>query len=102
VALVTDTNGVQISNNQLKPRGASSRIVQTDSQGMFNLGERSDGNFELIAICENGFVLTGFKSSDTSYKIQLQSFGRIEGQLAQGRKTAGNQIFMYSLPSNSL
>jgi beta-lactamase regulating signal transducer with metallopeptidase domain len=100
VALSTSTISVTISNGKLQTSGQS-RIVQADSQGRFNLGQRPAENFALIVANDNGFAMVEFKDSRVSYNIQLQPWGRIEGQLAPGRKAAENKIVMYSLPNSS-
>ncbi|MGD8499952.1 MAG: redoxin domain-containing protein [Phycisphaerales bacterium] len=103
VALSTEKIGVMVSHGKLKPMqvDVESRIVQTDSQGIFDLGQRPAESFDLIVAHEAGFALVGSEEFIGSREIQLQPWGRVEGQLAKDRKATDNKIALYSLPNST-
>ncbi len=101
VAISTEKIGVLVSNGKLQPirSGVENRIVQTDSQGMFDFGQIPVENFDLIVAHEKGFAMVESEEFVASGEIHLQLWGHIDGQLAEGRKAAGNKIWMSSLPN---
>jgi beta-lactamase regulating signal transducer with metallopeptidase domain len=103
VALSTEKVGVQVSDVKLEPMlgNVESRIVETDSQGDFNIGQQPEGSFDLIAVHDRGFAIVGSDDFLVSSEIRLQPWGRIEGRVAEGRYTAGNKIWMGGSPNSS-
>lgn len=103
VSLSTDKLGVQVSHGKFKPMpgDVESRIVETDSQGDFDLGEAPAEGFDLIAVHDKGSAIVGSEEYLGSREIRLQPWGRIEGQLAQGRNASGNKIWMAGLPNST-
>jgi len=101
VALSTDRVGAMVSHGRLKPirDDVESRIVETDSSGDFNLGKPPDGGFDLIVAHDKGFALVTSEEFVDSREILLQSWGRIEGRLAEGRYAYENKIWMAGLPN---
>lgn len=102
VALSTKTTGVLVSDGKLEPMRvdtAESRIVQTDSQGAFVLGEPPAVSFDLIAAHDKGFASVGSDAFADSNEIRLQSWGRIEGRVARDPGTKGRKISMSGLPN---
>jgi len=102
VALSTEKIGVLVSHGKLEPmRGdvAESRIAQTDSEGAFVLGERPTASFDLIVAHDKGFASIGSDAFVGSNEIRLQSWGRIEGQVARDPGTGGRKISMAGLPN---
>lgn len=104
VALSTETIGVLVSHGKLEPmRGsvAENRIVQTNSKGVFILGQQPAGSFDLIVAHDKGFASISLDELIDSNEIHLQSWGRIEGRVAEGRHVAGNKIWMAGLPNST-
>lgn len=102
VALSTETIGVQVSHGRLEPMrtdAAESRIVQTDSQGVFVLGERPAASFDVIAAHDKGFASIGSDELDESNEIRLQPWARIEGRVARNPGTGGRKVCMSGLPN---
>ena len=103
VALSTEKIGVVVSHGRLEPirSDVESRIVPTDSRGMFDFGQRPAESFDLIVAHDKGFALVGSETFVGSREIQLQPWGRIEGQLARGRNASGHKIWMAGLPNSA-
>ncbi|UCC99225.1 MAG: redoxin domain-containing protein [Phycisphaerales bacterium] len=103
VALSSEKIGVLVSDGKLRPMHGNieSRIVQTDSKGVFILGQQPAGSFDLIVAHDKGFASIGSDEFINSNDIRLQPWGRIEGQLAEGRRAAGNKIWMAGLPNST-
>ncbi len=104
VAISTEKIGVKISNGKLLPmrRGdIDSKIIQTDSQGRFNFGQKPSDIFNLIVAHEKGFAQVSSEDITTPYEVRIQPWGRIKGQLAPGRKAAGGTIALSSLPNST-
>jgi beta-lactamase regulating signal transducer with metallopeptidase domain/peroxiredoxin len=101
VGLSTDKIGAMMSDGRLKPMpgDVESRIVETDSNGHFDLGQRPTDGFDLIVAHDKGFAIVGYEDYLDSRKIQLQPWGRIRGQVAQGRYASENNIWMAGLPN---
>jgi len=101
VALSTEKIGVLVADGKLQPirSDVESRIVQTDSQGVFDLGQMPDEDFDLIVAHEKGFSLVESGEFVEPGEIHLQPWCCIEGQLAEGRKATENKIWMSSLPN---
>ena len=102
VALSTETIGVLVSHGKLEPmRGdaTESRIVQTDSEGAFVVGERPTASFDLIVAHDRGFASITSDAFADSNEIRLQPWGRIEGQVARDPGTGGRKISMSGLPN---
>jgi len=104
VAISTEKIGVKISNSKLLPmrRGdIESKIIRTDSLGRFNFGQKLSDIFNLIVAHEKGFAQVSSEDITAPYEIRIQPWGRIKGQLAQGRKAAGDTIALSSLPNST-
>jgi peroxiredoxin len=104
VALSTETTGVLVSHGKLEPMWgnvAESRIVQTDSQGTFVLGQHPPESFDLIVAHDKGFASIGSDEFIDSNEIRLRPWGRIEGQLAKGRHASENKIWMAGSPNST-
>ena len=104
VGLSTADIGVGMSNGKLEPidKESEGRITVTDSQGAFNLGECPDGDFDLIVACDDGFAFVESKEFGAPREIRIRPWGRIEGQLASGRKATENKIWVASLPNYTM
>jgi len=103
VAFSTDKIGVQVSDGKLKPirSDVESRIVQTDLQGAFALGQRPADSFILIVAHDRGFAFVRSEEFTDSHEIRLQPWGRIEGRVVTGRDAEGGKIWMSSLPNST-
>jgi len=105
VALSTEKIEVSIENGRLEqPRTSDSekgQIVETDAQGRFRFAGRPPDSFDLIAAQKAGFARVTSDEFNKSHEIRLEKWGRIEGQLAQGRDAVENQIWMASLPNST-
>jgi peroxiredoxin len=101
VALSTEKIGVLVSDGKLTPvhSDIDSRIVQTDSKGVFILEHQLTKSVDLIVAHDKGFASTGSDEFIDSNEIRLQPWGRIDGQVARDPGTGGRKIWMSGLPN---
>lgn len=73
-------------------------IVVTDAEGRFRFADTPD-EFILLATHESGFALLSDEEFKKNHEIRLERWGRIEGQLAQGRGGPDRRVWMLGLPT---
>jgi peroxiredoxin len=104
VALSAEKIGVLVSHGKLQPmRGdiADSRIVQTNSEGVFTLGEQPTEKFGLVVAHDKGFASVGSDEFIDSNEIRLRLWGRIEGQISRDSDARGRKVWMSGLPNST-
>jgi hypothetical protein len=103
VGLNADAMDVIVRNGILEkvwPGGTSEkRIVETNAEGQFHLGDSPSDPFFLLAAGKDGFALVMGKEFKKNHQIRLERWGRIEGQLAKGRKGSDGRVWMTALPN---
>ena len=105
VGLSTEKIGVVVNGGKLEvPRTSDAEkgpIVETDAEGRFRFESKPAEDFDLIAAHASGFALVGSEEFYRNSEIRLEKWGRIEGQLAPGRRALNNQIWMAGLPNET-
>ena len=105
VAWIDADRGVTITDGRLMAPRFGKReggpIVETDERGYFRFEEEPNDGFSLVAAHEAGFALVGSEPFARDRVIRLQRWGRIEGQVAEGREPLGGKIWMGGLPNST-
>lgn len=105
VALITSKASVTIDGGTLQPprfSGAEkAAIVETDAEGRFRFENEPNDTFSLVAAHDVGFAMVGADAFTAEGMIRLEKWGRVEGQVAQGRWPQGDQIWMAGLPNET-
>lgn len=105
VAWIDADRSVSITDGRLmEPRfgdRGKGPIVETDERGYFRFEEEPNDGFSLVAAHEAGFALVSSEQFATDRMIRLEPLGRVEGRVAQGRKPAGDKIWMGGLPNST-
>ena len=102
VALSTKTLNVSISSGKLIPPKwgqTESRIVSTDAQGAFDLGQSPDDGFDVIVSCAQGYACVRSEDLHSPYTIAVQPWARVQGKLAKNRVSGSNRIWMSQRPN---
>ena len=102
VALSTETLSVSISSGKLIPpnRGRTeSRIVTTDTQGGFDLGQSPGAGFDVIVACAEGFALMRSEDMLSPCSITVRPWARVEGVLPVHRAAAESKVWMSQRPN---
>ncbi|NQV33711.1 MAG: redoxin domain-containing protein [Phycisphaeraceae bacterium] len=102
VALSTKTLSVSISSGKLhapKWGQTESRIVSTDAQGDFDLGQSPDGGYDVIVACEQGYACVRSEDLSSPYAIAIQPWARVEGKLAENRAAVESKVWMSQRPN---
>ena len=79
--------------------GYKVQFVETDAEGRFHFEGEWSHPFYLFAAHASGFAPVTGKDFQKNREIRLQRWGRIEGQLAKGRRGTDGRVWMVGLPS---
>ncbi|MEN6335742.1 MAG: M56 family metallopeptidase [Phycisphaerales bacterium] len=106
VAVVTAKAGVTLDGCRLEagPHEGSEEVqfVTTYAGGQFSLKSEPNESSFLIASHERGFAKIGADRFAANREIRLEPWGRVEGQLAQGRRALDDRVQMgMTAPANA-
>lgn len=105
MAWIDAERGVTITDGRLmSPRFGDREkgpIIETDAQGRFCFEDEPNDGFSLVAAHEAGFALIGSEEFEKDCLIRLKRWGRIEGQVAQGRHPEEGKIWMGGVPNST-
>jgi len=105
VALITTKASVTISQGRLEPTRFGSaekaQVVETDAQGRFRFESEPNEGFSLIAAHDAGFARADAGVFKANREVRLEPWGRIEGQVAEGRRPSDDQVWMAGLPNET-
>ena len=105
VAVATTRKTVYIKNGGVMFEGYGSsknKVVETDEDGMFDLGDIPDVTYAVVACHESGWAIVEDVDYQKNKTIELRPWGGVKGKLANYKEIGSNSIFLSGLPNSTM
>jgi len=104
VALITAKAGVTIDGTLRPARYVGeekAQIIVTDGRGRFRFENEPNEGFSVIAAHDAGFAIEDSNAFKIDHEVRLAPWGCVEGEVAEGRRSEGDQVLMSGLPNGT-